>query len=52
MEDVLAVEICSPPKEVARSPPDDSALQMHVALSPWAAAQSPARNLKQESHLW
>jgi hypothetical protein len=26
--------------------------EMHVALSPWAAAQSPARNLKQEAHLW
>jgi hypothetical protein len=34
---------CSPPKEVARSPPDDSALRMHVALRPWAAARSPAR---------
>jgi hypothetical protein len=37
---------------VARSPPDDSALRMHVALSPWAAVQRPARNLKQESQRW
>jgi hypothetical protein len=43
---------CNPPKEVARSPPDDSALRMHVALNPWAAAQRPARNLKQESQCW
>jgi hypothetical protein len=39
----------SPPKEVTGSPPDESALRMHVALNPWAAAQRPARNLKQES---
>jgi hypothetical protein len=44
------VKRCSPPNEVARSPPDDSALRMHVALNPGAAAQRPARNLKQESH--
>jgi hypothetical protein len=43
---------CSPPKEVAGSPPDDSALRMHVALSPSAASQRPARNLKQESQRW
>jgi hypothetical protein len=43
---------CIPPKEVARIPPDDSALRIHVALSPWAAAQRPARNLKQESQSW
>jgi hypothetical protein len=30
---------CSPPKEVARSPSDDAALRMLVALSPWAAAR-------------
>jgi hypothetical protein len=34
---------CSTPKEVARSPPDDSALRMHVALSPGAAALRSAR---------
>ena len=26
--------------------------RMHVALSPWAAAHHPARNLKQESQRW
>jgi hypothetical protein len=29
-----------------------SALRMHVALSPWATAQRPARDLKHESHHW
>jgi hypothetical protein len=41
---------CSPPKEVARNPPDDSALRMHVSWSLRAASRRPARNLKQESH--
>jgi hypothetical protein len=36
---------------MARSPPDDSALQIHVPLSPWAASHRSARNLKQESQL-
>jgi hypothetical protein len=26
--------------------------RMHVSLSPWAAAQHPSRNLKQESQRW
>ena len=30
---------CSPPKEVARSPPEESVLRRHVTWSPWAAAQ-------------
>jgi hypothetical protein len=37
------VKGCSPPNEVARSPPDNAALRMHVARNPRAAARRPAR---------
>jgi hypothetical protein len=36
------VKGCSPPNEVARSPPDDAARRMHMARNPRDSARRPA----------